>query len=67
VRIYVSSFAVLSVTEFQDFCCGYIPPVPLHVGLFLHVRHFPVAAEIEIETGRECDSNPENGVDQNTY
>jgi hypothetical protein len=67
VRIYVSSFAALRVTGFQDLCCGHIPLVPLQVGLFVHVRHLSVAAEIETQTGRECDSNPENGFDQNAY
>jgi hypothetical protein len=65
--MYVTSFAVLSVTGFQDVCCGNIPLIPLQAGLFVHVRHFSAAAEIETQTGREYDSSPENGFDQNAY
>jgi hypothetical protein len=35
------------------------------VGFTSGIFHF--AAEIETQTGRKCDSNPENGFDQNTY
>jgi hypothetical protein len=47
MRTYLSSFAVPSVTGFQDFCCGYVSSFPLQVGLFVRVRHVSVAAEID--------------------